>query len=226
MPPPTSAELRGRRRVARASRTALPLAALALLAGGCGASLGGRYDSATTAPGTVRQTGATASVLRVVTAQPLPTLDPAFATTRQSRAVANALCTPLVRYADAAGPAGNGDRPGPRARPPDRLAREPDLPPAVARRACASRTAGGSRPRTCAATFERLLDPATGSPGAALFHDIVGARTFADGEDRAPARRARERRADHLHAQALRSGIHGAPGDADRLPGREQHPPP
>ena len=183
MPPPTSAELRGRRRVARASRTALPLAALALLAGGCGASLGGRYDSATTAPGTVRQTGATASVLRVVTAQPLPTLDPAFATTRQSRAVANALCTPLVRYADAQGLPGTVIVPG--------LAR--DLP-IVSRGSrtfrlqllAGLRFANGRRLTTedVRATFERLLDPATGSPGAVLFNDIVGARTFADGEDR------------------------------------------
>ena len=81
----------------------LPLGVLAVLAGGCGASLGGRYDSATTAPAAVPAAGATAGVLRVVTAQPLPVLDPAFADTRQSRAVVNALCTPLVRYADAAG---------------------------------------------------------------------------------------------------------------------------
>ena len=32
------------------------------------------------------------------------------------------------------------------------------------------------------ATFERLLDPATRSPGAALFDDIVGAKAFAAGE--------------------------------------------
>jgi peptide/nickel transport system substrate-binding protein len=119
----------------------------------------------------------------VVTAQPLPSLDPAFASTRQSRAVANALCTPLVRYADAAGLPGTVIVPG--------LAR--DLP-IIAR---GSRTfrlqllAGlhfaDGRPLTTEdvkATFERLLDPATGSPGAALFHDLVGARTFAAGLDR------------------------------------------
>ena len=159
----------------------LPLGALAVLAGGCGASLGGRYDSATTAPAAVPAAGATASVLRVVTAQPLPALDPAFADTRQSRAVANALCTPLVRYADAAGLPGTVIVPG--------LAR--DLP-IVSR---GSRTfriqlltglhfADGTRLTSAdvRATFERLLDPATRSPGAALFDDIVGANAFAAGE--------------------------------------------
>jgi len=182
VPPPTRAEPRGRRRAARAPRAALPLVALALLAAGCGASLGGRYDSATTAPATERPPGATASVLRIVTAQPLPTLDPAFATTRQSRAVANALCTPLVRYTDAEGLPGTVIIPG--------LAR--DLP-IVSRGSrtfriqllAGLRFSDGQRLTTqdVQATFERLLDPATGSPGAALFHDIVGARTFADGED-------------------------------------------
>jgi ABC-type transport system substrate-binding protein len=179
--PPTSAELLGRRRAARALRLALPLGALAVVAGGCGASLGGRYDSATTAPATVPAAGATASVLRVVTAQPLPTLDPAFADTRQSRAVANALCTPLVRYADAAGLPGTVIVPG--------LAR--DLP-IVSRGSRMFRIqllaglhfADGTRLTTqdVRATFERLLDPATRSPGAALFDDIVGATAFADGE--------------------------------------------
>ena len=118
----------------------------------------------------------------MVTAQPLPSLDPAFANTRQSRAVANALCTPLVRYADAEGLPGTVIVPG--------LAR--DLP-VIAR---GSRTfriqllAGlhfsDGRPLTAQdvkATFERLLDPATGSPGAALFNEIVGAKTFLAGED-------------------------------------------
>ena len=59
-----------------------------------------------------RPSGATARVLRAVTAQPLPSLDPAFATTRQSRAVANALCTPLVRYTDAEGLPGTVIVPG------------------------------------------------------------------------------------------------------------------
>ena len=145
-----------------------------VLAGGCGASLGGRYDSATTAPGACVLAGATAGGLRVVTAQPLPALDPAFADTRQARAVVNALCTPLVRYADASGLPGTVIVPG--------LAR--DLP-IISR---GSRTfrfqllaglhfADGRRLTTedVRATFERLLDPATRSPGAALFHDIVGA---------------------------------------------------
>ena len=100
-----------RSRAARAPRAALPLVVVMLLAGGCG-SLGGRYDSATTAPAPERSAGATARVLRVVTAQPLPSLDPAFADTRQSRAVANALCTPLVRYADAEGLPGTVIIPG------------------------------------------------------------------------------------------------------------------
>ena len=118
----------------RSLRFAPPLAALALVAAGCGTSLGGRYDSATTAPPVVRATGVTTSTLRVVTAQPLPPLDPAFATTRQSRAIANLLCTPLVRYADAEGLPGHGHRPGPRTRPADRRARQPHLPGAIARR--------------------------------------------------------------------------------------------
>ena len=169
-----------RSRAARVPRAALPLVVVMLLAGGCG-SLGGRYDSATTAPAPERSAGATARVLRVVTAQPLPSLDPAFADTRQSRAVANALCTPLVRYADAEGLPGTVIIPG--------LAR--DLP-IVSRGSRTFRVqllaglhfADGKRLTTedVRATFERLLDPATGSPGAALFHDIVGARMFADGE--------------------------------------------
>ncbi|MDP9255419.1 MAG: ABC transporter substrate-binding protein, partial [Actinomycetota bacterium] len=181
MPAPTSAEVGRRSCAARAPRAVLPLVVVALLASGCGASLGGRYDSATTAPAPGRPVGATASALRVVTAQPLPSLDPAFADTRQSRAVANALCTPLVRYADAEGLPGTVIIPG--------LAR--DLP-IVSRGSRTFRVqllaglhfADGERLTTedVRATFERLLDPATGSPGAALFHDIVGARMFADGE--------------------------------------------
>ncbi len=163
-------------------RIALPLAAVVLAATGCGASLGGRYDSATTGPGIAAAPGTTASALRTVTAQPLPSLDPAFANTRQSRAVANLLCTPLVRYAAAPGVPGTVIVPG--------LAR--DLP-IISR---GSRTfriqmlsglrfAGGEPLTTedVKATFERLLDPATASPGAALFRDIVGAKTFRSGED-------------------------------------------
>jgi peptide/nickel transport system substrate-binding protein len=158
----------------------LPLVSLAMLAAGCGTSLGGRYDSATTAPGAVSKPAANNSTLRVVTAQPLPSLDPAFANTRQSRAVANALCTPLVRYADAEGLPGTVLVPG--------LAR--DLP-VISRGSRTFRVqllaglqfADGA-PLTTAdvrATFERLLDPATGSPGAALFADLAGSEAFAAG---------------------------------------------
>lgn len=164
----------------RPLRLALPLAGLALVAAGCGSSLGGRYDSATTAPPAVRPAGATASTLRVVTVQPLPVLDPAFADTRQSRAVVNLLCTPLVRYADAEGLPGTVIVPG--------LAR--DLP-IVSRGSRTFRVqllgglrfADGHRLTTAdvRATFERLLDPVTGSPGAALFSDIVGSKDFASG---------------------------------------------
>ena len=164
----------------RPLRFALPLAGLALVAAGCGASLGGRYDSATTAPAPVEQAGATASTLRAVTAQPLPDLDPAFADTRQSRAVVNLLCTPLVRYADAEGLPGTVIVPG--------LAR--DLP-IVSRGSrtfrlqllAGLRFADGHLVTTqdVRDTFERLLDPATGSPGAALFSDIVGSKEFAEG---------------------------------------------
>jgi peptide/nickel transport system substrate-binding protein len=173
--------VRGRRRAARALRAALPVVVLACLAAGCGASLGGRYDSATTAPAAARPTGATASVLRVVTAQPLPSLDPAFATTRQSRALANALCTPLVRYTDAEGLPGTVIIPG--------LARDLPIVSRGSRTFRVQLLAGlhfsdGRRLTTedVQATFERLLDPATGSPGAALFQDIVGARLFREGE--------------------------------------------
>jgi peptide/nickel transport system substrate-binding protein len=171
------------RRAARSLRVALPLATLVLVAAGCGASLGGRYDRATTGPGVAgRAVVPTSSVLHVVTAQPLPSLDPAFANTRQSRAVANALCTPLVRYADAEGLPGTVIVPG--------LAR--DLP-VISRGSRTIRVqllaglhfANGS-PLTAQdvkATFERLLDPTTASPGAALFKDIVGAKTFRAGED-------------------------------------------
>jgi ABC-type transport system substrate-binding protein len=180
---PARTRLRPPRRslAARALRAVPPSLALALLAAGCGASLGGRYDSATTAPAPVAPRGVSSGVLRAVTAQPLPSLDPAFADSRQSRAIDNLLCTPLVRYADAEGLAGTVIIPG--------LAR--DLP-IISR---GSRTfriqllsrlhfADGKRLTTedVRATFERLLDPATNSPGAALFSEIVGARKFADGE--------------------------------------------
>lgn len=180
--PRATVALRARRLSARLLRCALPLAGLGLIATGCGASLGGRYDSATTTPGAVRAAGTTASALRVVTAQPLPSLDPAFATTRQSRAVVNALCTPLVRYADAEGLPGTVIVPG--------LAR--DLP-VIARgsrtfriQLLAGLTFSDGRRLTAQdvkATFERLLDPATRSPGAALFNEILGAKTFRAGED-------------------------------------------
>ena len=170
----------------------------------------------------MRRAGTTASTLRVVTAQPLPSLDPAFANTRQSRAVANALCTPLVRYADAEGLPGTVIVPG--------LAR--DLP-VIARgsRTLRIQLLAGLRfsdgsPLTAEdvkATFERLLDPATGSPGAALFNEIVGAKTFADGRRRPPARGAGARRADHDLAEALRSRLPGAAGHADRVPGAGRH---
>jgi ABC-type transport system substrate-binding protein len=170
----------GRRRAGRVLRLALPLLALGVVAGGCGASLGGRYDSATTAPAPVRPPGATTSSLRVVTAQPLPSLDPAFANTRQSRAVANALCTPLVRYADAQGLPGTVIIPG--------LARDLPIVSRGSRTFRLQLLAGlhfsdGASLTTedVRATFERLLDPATRSPGAALFHDIDGTKAFVAG---------------------------------------------
>ena len=119
----------------------------------------------------------------MVTAQPLPTLDPAFANTRQSRAVANALCTPLVRYADAEGLPGTVIVPG--------LARDLPVMSRGSRTFRVQLLAGlrfsDGRALTAEdvrATFERLLDPATGSPGAALFHNLVGAKTFALGRIR------------------------------------------
>jgi ABC-type transport system substrate-binding protein len=177
-----SSGFRGRWRAVRLLRLALPLGSLALIAAGCG-SLGGRYDSATTGPRPVDTPVAPSGTLRAVTAQPLPALDPAFASTRQSRAVANALCTPLVRYADAQGLPGTVLVPG--------LAR--DLP-VVSRGSRTFRvqllsglTFADGRPLTTLdvrATFERLLDPATGSPGAALFSDLLGSEEFASGSAR------------------------------------------
>ena len=70
--------------------------------------------------------------LRVVTAQPLPTLDPAFANTRQSRAIANAALHAARALRRCPGPAGDGDRAGPGARPAGRLARQPHVPRAAA----------------------------------------------------------------------------------------------
>jgi ABC-type transport system substrate-binding protein len=180
--PRASAGLRACR-AARPLRFALPLALLAVVAAGCGASLGGRYDTPTTAPSELPSTGETASTLRVVTAQPLPSLDPAFATTRQARAIANALCTPLVTYADAEGLPGTVIVPG--------LAR--DLPIAsrnntsFSLQLLAGLHFADGKPLTGAdveATFERLLDPATGSPGAALFSEIAGTSKFAMGEEK------------------------------------------
>ena len=177
-----STGFRGRWRCARLLRLALPLGSLALIAAGCG-SLGGRYDSATTVPTPVNTPAAPSGTVRAVTAQPLPALDPAFADTRQSRAIANALCTPLVRYADAQGLPGTVLVPG--------LAR--DLP-VVSRGSRTFRlqllsglTFADGRPLTTLdvrATFERLLDPATRSPGAALFRDLLGSEAFASGSAR------------------------------------------
>ena len=195
------------------------------MAAGCGASLGGRYDSPTTAPPVAHGAGTTASTLRVVTAQPLPSLDPAFASTRQSRAVANALCTPLVRYADAEGLPRNRDRARPRARPARDRARQSH---AAKELLVGLRFSDGS-PLTAddvKATFERLLDPATGSPGAALFNEIVGAKTFRAGDD-AHLSGVRVRGAwDHDLAEALRSRLPGPPGHADRVPGTGRARPP
>ena len=207
------------------ARRCCALLAVAVLAGGCGASLGGRYDSATTAPGTGAPAGATASVLRVVTAQPLPSLDPAFANTRQSRAVANALCTPLVRYADAEGLPGTVIVPG--------LARDLPIVSRGSRTFRIQLLAGlhfaDGRRLTTAGRARDLRAPARSGHRLARGRALPRHRRRADVRRRrgsAPARRARQRRADHVHAQALGSGVPGAPGDADRLPRREQHAPP
>ena len=84
----------------------------ALVAAGCGASLGGRYDRPTTAPGAVAGAGRPRARCASSRRSRCRASIPAFANTRQSRAVANALCTPLVRYADAEGLPGTVIVPG------------------------------------------------------------------------------------------------------------------
>ncbi len=163
--------------------------------------------------------------VRAVTAQPLPLLDPAFADTRQSRAIANALCTPLVRYADAQGLPGTVLVPG--------LAR--DLP-VVSRGSRTFRVqllsglkfADGRTLTTLdvRATFERLLDPATHSPGAALFSDLLGSEAFAAGSAPASAWGAGQSGTGDVHAQTLGSGLPRAPRDAARVHRPEWHAPP
>ena len=191
-----------RRAGARASRCRW--ASLALVAGGCGASLGGRYDSATTAPAAVPARAATAGDLRVVTAQPLPALDPAFADTRQSRAVANALCTPLVRYADAEGLPGTVIVPG--------LARDLPIVSRGSRTFRMQLLAGlhfaDGRPLDVGGRAGDVRAPARSGDalaGRGAVQRHRGRQGVRGGREPAPARRARERRADHVHAQALRS---------------------
>ena len=221
--PPTSAELRGRRRAARALRLALPLGALAVVAGGCGASLGGRYDSATTAPAAVRCRGRDGRRRCASSRRSRCRRSIRRSRTRASRAPSR---TRSARRSCATrmpqGLPGTVIVPG--------LAR--DLP-VVSR---------GSR--TFRVQLLAGLRFADGSPpdDAGRARDVRAAARSGDAIARArrssttssaprrsrrrepaPARRARQRRADHVHAQALGSGLPGAPGDADRVPGRERH---
>ena len=186
------------------------------------AASAGATTAPTTVPSPVGTTAVTtASTVRAVTAQPLPSARSRVRRTRASRGpIANALCTPLVRYADAQGLPGTVIVPG--------LAR--DLP-VVSRGSRTFRVQllsglrfADGRPLTTLdvrATFERLLDPATRSPGAALFNEIAGRRGVrGGGRRRTCAGCGRKRRAGHVHAQALGSGLPRAPRDADRVPGR------
>ena len=183
MPDPSpSTALRACRRAARPLRSALPLTALALVAAGCGASLGGRYDHATTVPNAVSRAAGTRALCASSRRSRCRASIPAFADTRQSRALANTLCTPLVRYANAEGLPGTVIVPG--------LARDLPIISRGSRTFRVQLLAGlrfsdGRRltAQDVKATFERLLDPATGSPGATLFKEIVGAKTFRSGED-------------------------------------------
>ena len=182
MPPPrASSRLRARRRAVRPLGLALPLAALALVAAGCGSSLGGRYDSATTTPRrgagdgrdpehAARGDGAAAAVPRS------GLREHAAVARRRERALHAA--RPLRGRR---GPARHRDRPGPRARSADRFARQSHVPRAAAGRAALRRRPPPHDRRTCAARSSACSTRSRDLPGATLFYDIVGAKDFAPG---------------------------------------------
>ena len=197
---------------------------LALVAGGCGASLGGRYDSATTAPGSRAHAGATAG-----------------SAARGDRAAAAGARSGLrERRASRARSRTRSARRSCATRMP-RACRAPCIVPGLARDlpiiSRGSRTfrvqllaglhfADGRRADDRGRSRD-VRAPARPGDGLAGRGAVPGHRrarkTFAAGEDAAPARRARQRRPGHVHAQALRSGVPGAAGDADRVSGRERH---
>ena len=118
----------------RLLRLALPLGSLALIAAGCG-SLGGRYDSATTVPSAVSASAAPSGE-RAARRHRATVAERSIRVREHAPVarVANALCTPLVRYRRCPGPAGNGDRARPRAGSARRVPQQPHVPPPVALR--------------------------------------------------------------------------------------------
>ncbi len=184
MPEPrVRAELRVRRRAVRPLRLGLPLAAFALIAPAAARASAGATTRRPPRPSRARG--------RRDGEQPCASSPRSRcrASTRRSRTRAsrapssNAAVHAARALRRRRGPAGHGHRPRPRARPAGDRARQPHLPHPAALRPAVLRRARRSRPQDVRATFERLLDPATRSPGAALFDEIVGARTFRSGED-------------------------------------------
>jgi ABC-type transport system substrate-binding protein len=154
---------------------------LVLVASACGG--GGKaavIPSAPLAPLLPAKHGGT---LHLVAAARSIALDPAFAGDPASQRIAFVTCVPLLTYADEPGEGGRTLIPG--------LAREL---PAVGKDGRSFtfalkahvHFANGAvvTPLDVKATFERLMDPRTHSPGAALFGDLKGLDAYRDG--RAP----------------------------------------
>jgi peptide/nickel transport system substrate-binding protein len=160
------------RRIAAAATVLLGVLAASACAGGSAAAP--PSDVGTTPPPPEGR------VITMGLAKPLPVLDPAFVNSTVGRSLASAICTPLVTYLDAPGGEGRTLVPGlardlPRVSMDDRSFRV-TLKSGV-------RFADGQplRPSDVRSTFERLLSPATHSPQAGLFGDLVGAAAYRSG---------------------------------------------
>jgi ABC-type transport system substrate-binding protein len=150
---------------------------LALVATACGGHTRYIHPTAPLAPDLPAAHGGT---LRLVTAGDKIALDPAFASDPASQRLAFVTCQTLLTYADAPGEAGRTLIPG--------LAREL---PSVGKDGrsftfalkAKVRFANGAvvTPADLKATFERLMDPKLGSPGARLFGDLKGLAAYRDG---------------------------------------------